>query len=420
MSERPKGTLINPMARHLDAIGGPIRIAHAEGVRLYDESGRSWIDCETGSGLFSLGHRDADVLQALDRALQQLDIGNHHLVSQPRARLAIEIARIISQATQVGPDPGDGPDSPENSVFNVSAAECVDCAVKLARGATSKATIISANNAFHGSTGAALAASAPQLSMRASQPLSGFIHVEYGVTAAIETALDKCKDVAAVLLEPIAVEAGIIIPPDVYLSEVFHICRDRGVLLILDDSVSGLGRTGSTCAWTYSGAEPDILIMPRSLGGGFFPIYATCHTFDLDIFYQKHPFVHISTFGGAELGCDAALCALSKLSSAALYDNVTLRGEEFRSAVSSKSSGADSPVRAVRGVGLLNAIECRDVHTATELERGLIERGVLCRRALLAPDCLLFIPPLTITSEENRAIIDALLDSIVRVTGSLQ
>jgi acetylornithine/succinyldiaminopimelate/putrescine aminotransferase len=429
-------TLINPMARHLDAIGGPIRVAHAEGVRLYDDTGRSWIDCETGTGVFSLGHRHPEVMEALDRDLDLLDLGNHHLISYERAQLARYLNRTIFFASseilankvhtfhQIGwtDERAHSLEAPPNQmrcVFNVSSGEAIDSAIKLARGATGKTTIVCADNSYHGSTGYALAASAPSLSAHLPGRPPGFVHVPYGPIDAIAHEFEKHDDIASVLLEPIAIEAGCVVPPDGYLENVYGLCRGRGALVILDESVTGLGRTGTAFAFTQQNAFFDIVTVGRALGGGIYPMYATCHREELDSFYVRNPFVHVSTFGGGEVGCFAARTALYELIADSVLENVRKRGAEFRKAIAKSRTGAGAHVRDVRGVGLANAVEFYDARTARAVQSALFERGVWCRTALLAPQSLLFLPPLTISSDEIAAVIEAFEPSLT-AAASLQ
>lgn len=415
--------LVDPMAGPLEAIGGAICVSHAEGTRVYGDDGRSWIDCETGTGTFSLGHRHPKVCEAFSNSVRLFDMGNHHLISRERAALAMFLSMRLSLAAsavaleQVNEflklgqsqngflQPGIGK---MRTVFNVSSSEAIDCAIKLARGVTNKRTIICADNAYHGSTGYAWAASAPRLSANLPARLPGFVHVPYGPADAIAYALSANEDVAAVLLEPLAVEAGCIAPPDDYLHRVHALCRGRGVLLIADESVTGLGRTGVTLACARYGITPDILVLGHALGGGVYPIYATCHREEFDAFYVRNPFVHISTFGGGEVGCMAAQVALKELSENELLENVARQGEMFRRGIASIRDRHPVRIREVRGMGLANAVEFCDVPAARSMQRALYERGVLCRTALLAPQTLLFLPPLNITNNEMAAVVEAI------------
>ena len=419
MTPPPPSALINPMARRLEAIGGPIRITHTEGVYLYDDTGRSWIDCETGSGLFSLGHRDAFAHGSLMKSLERFDLGNHHLISTERAELADTLTMSINCATgdakRALQDPrydGDGDlhideDGPQKVVFNTSSSECVDCAIKLARGATGKHTIICADNAYHGSTGYALAASAPALSANAPANIPGFVRVPFGSVDAVASAFASNRDVAAVMLESIAVEAGCILPPWKYLRQVQEICKSHKALLIVDESLTGLGRTGYHYVCTALPVCPDILIVGRAMCGGQYPLFATCHSDELDAFYMKNPFVHVSTFGGGEVGCDVGSTAVFVLINDKLLKSVLELGDAFRTKIEEAKQPLSSLSIDVRGWGLLNAVAFQDKETAMCVQRALFERGVFCRQALLAPECLLILPPLTITADENRAIIEA-------------
>jgi len=202
---------------------------------------------------------------------------------------------------------------------------------------------------------------------------------------------------------------------------VWDLCRERGVLLIVDEAATGLGRTGSVLACAAQWVVPDILVVGHALSGGAYPIYATCYRKDreqLDAFHVHNPFVHISTFGGGEVGCTVARLALLELSEAALVENVRARGDRFRQAAAALLARGGTPLRAVHGAGLANALELDGAQAARALQRALFERGVLCRPALLSPQSLLFLPPLSIGDDDMTEVTDAIGSSLSSMPGA--
>jgi putrescine aminotransferase len=252
-----------------------------------------------------------------------------------------------------------------------------------------------------------MAASAPVFARLAHTGVPGFVHVPYGDPSALAATLRaNAREVAAVLLEPIAVEAGVLCPPNEYLLSVRRLCDEFGVLLVLDESVTGLGRTGALFAGATAEVVPDILVVGRALGGGVYPIHATCHSEKLDAFYKANPFVHISTFAGSEVGCFCAMAALDELSRPELHENARRHGARLLDALRALCAGHPKAFREVRGRGLLIGVECGGVSVAQRMQQALAGEDVLCRRAFLAPEVVLLLPPLTVSEAETSALID--------------
>ena len=277
-------------ARFFSLAGIDFVPARREGVWYWDLDGRKIMDCHCNGGVFNLGHRHPEIVETLKTALDELDIGNHHLISEHRASLAEKLLSTM---------PG-----MERVVFGVGGGEAVDFAIKLAKGHTGRKKIVYARGGYHGHTGFALAAGDEKY-RKPFEPLApGFVEVPFGDADALEKVVDS--DTAAVLFETIPATLGMPLPPDDFYRRVREICDEKGALMILDEVQTGLGRTGKMWCIQHYGIEPDVIITAKGLSGGVYPISATCFRDGLDDFMMENPFIHISTFGGAEVGCVVA------------------------------------------------------------------------------------------------------------------
>ncbi|MDD3928150.1 MAG: aminotransferase class III-fold pyridoxal phosphate-dependent enzyme, partial [bacterium] len=225
------GRYHNPsLARLLKFTGYAAVEEYAEGVRITDSEGRTFIDCGGGYGVFSLGHRHPRVVQAVKDQLDRMPMSSKVLINKQLADLAERLAQVT-------------PGELQYSFFCNSGTEAVEGALKIARLATGRTRIVAAENAFHGKTFGGMSASGRDIYKEPFQPLvPGFEHVPFGDTAAMAAAVNG--ETAAVILEPIQGEGGVVVPPDEYLPAVRQICDEHGVLLILDEVQTGLGRTG--------------------------------------------------------------------------------------------------------------------------------------------------------------------------------
>ncbi|MDZ7319236.1 MAG: aminotransferase class III-fold pyridoxal phosphate-dependent enzyme, partial [candidate division KSB1 bacterium] len=232
-----------------------------EGPYLWDIDGKKKLfNLHCNGGVFNLGHRHPELIALLKQTLDDYDIGNHHLMSAARADLAHDLAQSM---------PGDL----QYTVFGVSGGEAIDLSFKVARAFTRKTKIISAIGGYHGHTGLALAAGDAKYRQPFGPPAPGFQQVPFGNIDALADAIDN--DTAAVILETIPATLGIVIPAPDYLPTVRKICDQKGVLLILDEVQTGLGRTGKLWAFEHFGIIPDMVVLGKGLSGGLYPITAT-------------------------------------------------------------------------------------------------------------------------------------------------
>jgi putrescine aminotransferase len=363
-----------------------------EGVRLWDLEGNSYINCHASAGGFNLGHRPPGVVDALRHALDELDIGDYVLMSEHRAALARRLAQLT---------PGDI----QYTFFTPSGGEAVDLSIKLARGYTGRPGIISAEKGYHGHTGFALSAGDPHFN-RFFQPLMpGFSKVPFGDARALEKAVNR--DTAAVILETIPATGGVLIPPDEYFPAVREICDRAGAVLIVDEVQVGLGRTGRMWAIDEWNVVPDILVLGKAMSGGVYPISVACYRPHLDAFFQEHPFVHLSAFGGAELGCVACMSMLDQITTPGFLTHVREMGTLLKEGLRRLEVDYPQLVFDVRGRGLMIGLEMVDHRLGPMMSAALAQHGVLALFADLRPSTVEIRPPLIIQSHEVRQVLTA-------------
>jgi acetylornithine/succinyldiaminopimelate/putrescine aminotransferase len=347
-------------------------------------SGQRFYNCHCNGGVFNLGHRHPAVVAALRGALDSLDIGNHHLVSGWRARLAERLA-----ATTGGLLPG--------VVFGVGGGEAMDLAIKVARAGSGRQGIVSACGGYHGHTGLALAAGDPEFREPFGPNPPGFAQVPFDDLVALDAAVDAAT--AAVLLEPVPATLGMPIASPGYFEGVQAICRERGALLIVDEVQTGLGRTGEIWGYQHHDIEPDLLVTGKGLSGGLYPIAATLMTAELHRFFDHHPHIHISTFGGAELGCPVALAVLDLVETPGFLAHVRELAGRFR-------VGLEGLPFSLRQRGLMMGLAFAEPGGGMAAAAALYDAGVFAVWAANDPRVLQLLPPLVLADAEAEEIVD--------------
>jgi len=277
--------------------GVPLVIDRREGYFIYDMSGKRLIDVHLNGGTYSLGHRNPEVVRAITAAMAHFDIGNHHFPSMARTALA----EALVQSAPAGLT---------KVVYGSGGGEAIDIALKTARHATQKRKIVSIVKAYHGHTGLAVATGDERFSelFLADRP-EEFPHVPFNDLPAMEGAL-RGRDVAAVIMETIPATYGFPLPEPGYLEAVKALCEQYDALYIADEVQTGLMRTGELWGITKHGITPDIMVTGKGISGGMYPIAAVLVSERCAGWLTEDGFGHISTFGGAELGCIAGLKAL--------------------------------------------------------------------------------------------------------------
>lgn len=356
------------------------------GVFTYDNNGRRYLDCLGGYGIFNVGHRHPKVVQAVKDQLDQVCLHSQELINPWSAHLAAQLASIL-------------PEGLEYSFFCNSGTEAVEGAIKLARLYTGKMNVISTKNAYHGVSMGALGATGREVFRKPFESLlNGFVHVPFGDAAAIEAAIDE--DTAAVILEPIQGEGGIYVPPEGYLAEVRRITRERGVLLILDEVQTGMGRTGRMFACEHENVVPDIICLAKALGGGVMPIGAFVSTAEIWNVLVPNPSIHNSTFGGNPMACTAASATIEVLLEENLPARAAVMGNYFMDELNNLKAEFPQYIRDVRGKGLLIGLEFDNPDLRAEVQAELFYRGVLVAATMNSFRTIRLEPPLIITKAQ--------------------
>ena len=377
----------------------------AEGCYVVDSAGNRYLDCLGGPGVFTMGHCHPRIVAAVQEQAAQQPLGSHMLLDPLYGELAERLAAIT---------PGDL----QYCFVCNSGAEAVEAALKVARAHTSRPKFVAAEGAFHGKTFGALSASGREVYKEPFRPLlEGFVHVPFGDAEALAEAVDE--QTAAVILEPIQCEAGIIIPPDGYLKQARDICDQSGALLILDEIQTGLGRTGRMFACDWEGVSPDIITLGKALGGGVMPIGAIVAAPEVWTIFDDNPIIHSSTFGGNPLACAAALAALDVLEQEHLAERSSERGRQLREGLRQAAANYPDMVTEVRGRGLLVGVEFTDSDLGGLTISALAQRQVLTAFALNEPKVLRFEPPAVISAEQVDQVSQAVSEALAQTTAIL-
>ncbi|HZG67292.1 MAG TPA: acetylornithine/succinylornithine family transaminase [Herpetosiphonaceae bacterium] len=361
----------------------PVTIVRGEGCTVWDEHGRTYLDCASGYGVANLGHCHPAVVAAIQEQAARLLSCPETLYNDQRASLLRELAAVL-------------PAGLERIFLSNSGAEAIEAALKLARASTGRDGLVAAMRGFHGRTFGALSATWESHYREPFVPLvPGFSHIPYNNLDALEAAVGVST--AAVLLEIVQGEGGVRPGDAAFLRGAQALCRERGALLIVDEIQTGMGRTGRLFAVEHHGLEPDILVLAKALGGGM-PIGATAFGPRAGTFT---PGMHGSTFGGNPLAAAAARAALR----ATLDADLPAHAERLGAGLLERLRRLPPRrVREVRGVGLMIGIELRE--KAAPLLRALLERGIIALPA--GPSVIRLLPPLVITVEELDHVADVL------------
>lgn len=399
---------VNPTALNLLRLAGFDRVEHSgSGAIISDIEGNDYIDCLGGYGVFSLGHANEEIVDAVYAQLRQLPLSSKTFLNKPLADLAEQLALLT---------PGDL----QYSFFCNSGAEAVEGALKFARMATGRPAFISTHGSYHGKTLGALSASGRDKYKDPFRPLLETFHfVPFGDIAALEATIDDT--IAAVILEPIQGENGIFVAPDGYIQAVRKLCDQHGALLILDEVQTGLGRTGRLFACEHSGITPDILTLAKALGGGVMPIGAIVGTKAVwDKVFTVNPYLHTSTFGGNQAACTAALKTLEIIQRDALVARAEVAGERLMSGLTSVKADFPGILVDVRGRGLMIGVEFADADVGKLVIGSLVKGGVVAAYTLNNPEVMRFEPPLIITDEQIDRVVSVFRDAVLEVQQMLE
>ena len=359
----------------------PVTLVRGKEARVWDDRGREYLDFVAGWAVNCLGHCPPVLVKALEKQARTLILTSNQFYTIPQ----IELAQLLVEHSCL-----------DRVFFCNSGAEANEGAVKLARRygklrLNGAYEVITTYSSFHGRTLAMIAATGQTKFQEPYTPLPvGFVNVEYNNIEAIRRATSE--KTCAVVLEPIQGEGGVNIPDDDYLQKVQSWCREKGILLILDEVQTGAGRTGTLFAYEQYGVEPDIMTLAKGLGSGV-PIGAFLAKEESSVF---SPGEHGTTFGGNALVCAAAHAALKYMIDHDIPAQVKRVGNYFMAKLETLKQQFDF-VTEVRGRGLLIALEFNQ-EIGDELVLACLNKGLLVNR--LKPNALRFMPPLIVTEKE--------------------
>jgi len=377
----------------------PLFIVKGRGNRVYDGEGREYLDFVSGLAVNNLGHCNPRVTVAFQKQAQRLVHTSNLFYTEPQVKLA----RLLVENSFA-----------DKVFFCNSGAEANEAAIKLVRKyshekGNGRFEIITALNSFHGRTMATLTATGQDRFHKGFDPLvPGFSYVPFNDIAALEKAITE--KTAAVMIEPIQGEGGVNIPDRDYLKRLREICDANGILLVLDEVQTGIGRTGKLFAYQHSGIEPDIMTLAKALGGGL-PIGAMLAKDHIAAAFT--PGTHASTFGGTPLVCSAAIEVIKLITEDDLIlDNCRRMGDYLVAELNDLKLKYPHLIKDVRGKGLLTGMELNisgDTIVSECIKRGVIINCTMER-------VLRFLPPLDVSQED----IDKLAETLREVFNSIR
>jgi len=365
----------------------PIVLDHGEGVKVWDIDGNEYLDMFAGIAVNCLGHNHPKLVKAIQDQAEKLI----HISSIYYNEPALIYAKRLIEMTSF-----------DRIFYANSGAEANEGAIKLAVKYTGKSEIISTVDSFHGRTIMTLAATGHEEyhePFKAVMP-KGFINVEYNNIDAIKEAITE--NTAAILIEPVQGEGGVNVPDKEYFQEIEKLCKEKGIVLIVDEVQTGFGRCGTLFAHELYGIKPDIMTMAKGIGGGV-PMGGILATEEVASAFV--PGDHGTTFGGGPLVCAAANAVLDAFEEENILDNVNEVGQYFIDELKKLDKDV---IADVRGVGLMVGLEL--TKPGAEYVDKLREAGFLIN--CTAGNVLRFVPPLTITKEEIDEFVKALDENL--------
>ena len=377
----------------------PVTLVRGEGTRVWDDEDRSYLDFIAGIASTSLGHADEGLAEVVSHQMRTL----HHVSNIFYTEAQIELADLLVTHSAL-----------DRVYFQNSGAEANEAAIKLARkygqverGGTFE--IISTNNSFHGRTLTAVSATGtPRYREPFGPQAPGFVFVDFDDVPALQAATNERT--VAVLLEPVQGEGGVNVPAEDYLQRVRAWCDERGLLLILDEIQTGVGRTGTLWAYEQAGIEPDIMTLAKGLAGGV-PIGAVLATEAVASVWE--PGDHGSTFGGNPLATAAGVHVMKRLLEGGVLANVKARSEQLEQRLHGLEDRFPA-VKGQRGKGLLRGLELHE-DIAPDVVQAAMKRGLLVNP--VRPNIVRFMPPLTVTAAEIDEAVDIIEGALTEVAG---
>jgi acetylornithine/succinyldiaminopimelate/putrescine aminotransferase len=360
-----------------------IEVERAEGIYIYGPEGRKYMDLISGISVVNVGHRHPKVVEAIkqqtDKYLHVMAYGEY--VQKPVVELANDLVNLL-------------PDNLNSVYFVNSGTEANEGALKLAKRQTGRTEIVAFNKSYHGNTQGSLSASGNENKKYAFRPLIPDIRfIDFNNISSLSLISNKT---AAVIIEPIQGDAGVILPENGFLEALREKCNEAGAMLIFDEIQTGFGRTGTMFAFEQYHVIPDILTMAKAMGGGL-PIGAFVASYDVMQKLTYNPMLgHITTFGGNPVCCAASRAVLDILTTGTILQDVEEKGKLFEELLK------NSAIKEIRRKGLMMAIDFENEEYVERIVQGCIDQGIITYFFLSNKHSFRIAPPLTIELEEIR------------------
>ena len=370
-----------------------LEFERAEGVYMYNNEGKAYIDLISGIGVSNLGHSHPKVIEAIknqvDKYMHLMVYGEY--IQAPQVRFAEKLVSIL-------------PASLNSVYFTNSGSEAVEGALKLAKRYTGRAEVVAFNHSYHGSTHGALSVMGNEYFKQPYRPLlPGVTFIDFNQIGQLSAIT---KNTACVIVETIQGEAGIRVPDVAYMQALRQRCTETGTLLILDEIQAAFGRTGKLFAFEHFGIVPDILLLAKALGGGM-PIGAFISSIQIMSALKENPILgHITTFGGHPVCSAAGLAAVEVLLSENLIDQAGEKEALIRKNLKHPT------IRQIRGKGLMLAVEFESFDLNKKIIDRCIENGVITDWFLHCSNAMRIAPPLIITHQEIDKACEVILNAI--------
>jgi len=358
-----------------------LEVERAEGIYLYDPSGKKYFDLIAGVSVSALGHSHPAIIRAVKEQVER----HMHIMVYGESILSPQVNYAKLLSLSLGKDFN-------NTYFVNSGAEAVEGAIKLARKATGRSQIISFKNGYHGSTLGALSIMGGNYYKQGYHPLiPDTLQLNFNSFEDID---HISKRTACVVAEPVQGEAGFILPQKKFLRKLREKCNETGSLLIFDEIQTGFGRTGKMFAFQKYDVAPDIIVLAKCLGGGM-PLGAFITKKEImNVLSEKPVLGHITTFGGHPVSCAAGFACLTTIINEKLHEHVETKEKLFRQSLNHPA------IKEIRGTGLLLAIELGSSELMLKTTRCALKNGILTDWFLFCNTAIRISPPLNITNEE--------------------
>jgi acetylornithine/succinyldiaminopimelate/putrescine aminotransferase len=370
-----------------------LEIERAEGMYLYDHTGKKFMDLVSGFAVSNIGHRHPRVVQAIkDQADKYLHLTVYgEYVQSPQVKLAEKLSSILPK--------------PLSAVYFVnSGAEATEGAMKLAKRYTGKSELIACRNSYHGSTQGALSVMGNEYYKQAYRPLlPGIRFIEFNEVADLE---HIGAETAAVIIETIQGEAGVHVPDLGYMTALRKRCDQTGTLLILDEIQTGFGRTGKLFGFENFNISPDILLLAKGMGGGM-PIGAFISSHEIMSALKENPILgHITTFGGHPVSCAAGLANLEVILEENLINDVEIKESLFKKYLQHPE------IKEIRGKGLMLSIQLSSFKQVEYVSNYCSDKGIIIDWFLHCDTAMRIAPPLIISEEEIKIACTIVLEAL--------